>query len=305
MQIVGEQHWAMRQHVDNMCRILGFASDPAVKPVAEQYKQEAAAARIRAAEAADTAVDLRFCATPQALESLATFGGSCHVLDLRENAVGVLPGGALAVPGLMVLDAQDAGITDVGPGPSPPGLSVANLNFNRLAQLPLSLSDCRNLQHLFACGNKLTSVPDSYSALPLTNLFLSENAFDAVPPVVCRITTLTKLSLACCQIQALPQEIGQLVALQWLDVSFNSLKALPPAIGQLRQLAIFNAGFNPLNHFPPAICEVRALCVLCRVHACQLTASGRRHCRFLLCAAPFPLPSSACDPGVNICSVSL
>jgi Leucine-rich repeat (LRR) protein len=55
-------------------------------------------------------------------------------------------------------------------------LTVLNVSFNALRSLPACIGDATRLQQLYVANNHLESLPDSFGALPLVDLFLSENA---------------------------------------------------------------------------------------------------------------------------------
>jgi Leucine-rich repeat (LRR) protein len=53
---------------------------------------------------------------------------------------------------------------------------------------------------------------------------------------ICRVPSLTKLTLVNCQLEALPPAVGLLTALKTLDVSMNALTHLPTAVRRLTAL---------------------------------------------------------------------
>ena len=54
-------------------------------------------------------------------------------------------------------------------------LAVLNLSFNARQSLPSSLGTATRLQQLYVANNQLEALPESLGALPLVDLFLSEN----------------------------------------------------------------------------------------------------------------------------------
>ena len=70
----------------------------------------------------------------------------------------------------------------------PEHLSVLNLSFNRLSQLPKALGGAPVLQQMYLANNQLTDLPDTFSKLPMIDLFLSENLFTTIPKAVLGMT---------------------------------------------------------------------------------------------------------------------
>ncbi len=81
------------------------------------------------------------------------------------------------------------------------------------------------------------------------------NQFTTLPPVVCRLSNLQRLSLCGNSLTTLPSEIGQLTALKSLDLSENRLTDLPPAIGRLTSLEYLDLRKNPDLPLPAELLE--------------------------------------------------
>lgn len=73
-------------------------------------------------------------------------------------------------------------------GVVPEHLGVLNLSFNRLSQLPKALGSAPVLQQMYLANNQLTDLPDTFSKLPMVDLFLSENLFTTIPKAVLGMT---------------------------------------------------------------------------------------------------------------------
>jgi Leucine-rich repeat (LRR) protein len=58
-----------------------------------------------------------------------------------------------------------------------PRLAVLNVSFNNLRQLPKSLVHAPRLQQLYVSNNQLDEIPEALAAMPLVDLFISENCF--------------------------------------------------------------------------------------------------------------------------------
>ena len=59
------------------------------------------------------------------------------------------------------------------PGVVPDHLGVLNLSFNKIRALPPALGGAPVLQQMYLANNLLTDLPESFSALPMVDLFLS------------------------------------------------------------------------------------------------------------------------------------
>ena len=91
-----------------------------------------------------------------------------------------------------------------------PGLKKIDLSFNRLSELPSSVSTYPGFKHLDLKANKFARFPD----------------------VVCRMCSLAFLDLSLNAIQVLPQELGTLASLEDLVLDFEALRWPPPETAQ-------------------------------------------------------------------------
>jgi hypothetical protein len=119
------------------------------------------------------------------------------------------------------------------------------------------------------------------------------NSLTELPPEVCRLPELRRLSLIGNKLTKLPSEIGSLSNLRELYLDRNQLTALPREIGQLTRLRELHLDNNHLTTLPPEIGELSAL-ILLDVESNLLTSLPRELGRLTglraIYAAANPLP---------------
>lgn len=102
------------------------------------------------------------------------------------------------------------------------GIKVTN---TKIALLPESIGNLKNLKFLNVGANSFTSIPDSIGSL----------------------INLGFLNFGGNKITSLPESIGNLKNLTYLNVGANSLTSLPDSIGNLSNLRTFNVSENKLT----------------------------------------------------------
>jgi small GTP-binding protein len=109
-------------------------------------------------------------------------------------------------------------------------------------------------------GNGLESLPPEIGELKsLTKLYLSENGLENLPPEIGALKNLTTLYLWNNSLEGLPSEIRELKSLTVLDLSGNVLESLPPEIGELESLTVLDLSGNPLTDIPQWIIQLKNL----------------------------------------------
>lgn len=111
-----------------------------------------------------------------------------------------------------------------------------NIGGNEAKKIPECIGDLKNLKSLTANLMKLEDLPLSLSKLELDEINLSNNLFESIPDVLCKISSLKKLIIQKCRLKIdLPVELKKLNSLLELDLSLNylnkiSLENLPPSL---------------------------------------------------------------------------
>ena len=131
------------------------------------------------------------------------------------------------------------------------GARSLDLSGLKLTELPESLGQLTQLQHLYLADNQLTTVPESLGQLTQLQLLnLSSNALTTVPEWLGQLTQLQILNLSSNALTTVPESLGQLTQLQFLDLSSNALTTVPESLGQLTQLQLLFLFNNQLTTAP-------------------------------------------------------
>lgn len=120
-----------------------------------------------------------------------------------------------------------------------------------MAELPISLSECRCLETLQLKANRLKSIPKTISSLnSLTYLDLSDNLISELPDELFTLP-LRILLLSRNRLQQISTEIRHLSAtLQELGICSNRLRSLPAGISSLTELRVLNVRNNQIKDVP-------------------------------------------------------
>ncbi|MBA3957245.1 MAG: leucine-rich repeat domain-containing protein [Parachlamydiaceae bacterium] len=146
-----------------------------------------------------------------------------------------------------------------------PTLAALNLEKNKLSSLPEGLSQLP-LRVLNLSDNELTSLPTDFSKLKLTELNLMMNRLTDVTQL-CSITQLRSLALSANHSRnagylTLPLQIGELTNLENLTISFLKLTSLPSSLDRLIRLRFIDISQNALTHIPEVLGRLPALSML-------------------------------------------
>jgi Leucine-rich repeat (LRR) protein len=121
---------------------------------------------------------------------------------------------------------------------------------NQIQTLPLSLTQCVNLERLHLGSNKIEYLPPEIfnNLTRLKDLFVHKNKIAVIPPEIGNLQSIQKLSFASNNIKALPDEIGACTTLEELYLSNNAkFSYFPSTAGHLRYTVL---GFFSLNYIP-------------------------------------------------------
>ena len=108
-------------------------------------------------------------------------------------------------------------------------------------------------------ARKLLKVIEQTVRDRLTELDLSNEGIESLPPEVGELKNLTRLKLNGNRLSSLPPEIGDLQSLAELWVAENRLTYLPAEIGNLKTLSKLYLWKNQLSSLPPEIGDLKNL----------------------------------------------
>ncbi len=142
-------------------------------------------------------------------------------------------------------------------------LTELHLRYNKLTEIPDSITQLQNLTTLDLSGNNLTEIPDSITQLQnLTTLVLSGNNLTEIPDSITQLQNLTTLVLSGNQLTEIPDSITQLQNLTSLVLSGNNLTEIPDSITQLQNLTSLRLNDNQLTEIPDSITQLQNLTTL-------------------------------------------
>ena len=170
-------------------------------------------------------------------------------LDLRSNALEVVPQGLQELTGLRVVRLNYNKIRTI---PAElyqlERLQVLELSGNLIESLPEEIEDLVRLRELDVSGNKLTALPDYILGLEsLQNLVAENNAIETLPEDMHLLKSLTRFDVSTNKITRLPPSMGALPKLQSIDVSSNSLKTIPATLGRCKSIRQMDVRYNDLD----------------------------------------------------------
>ena len=176
---------------------------------------------------------------------------SLQVLDIHNNAIGVLPDELQDLIHLRILNAAGNQIQTAQPqrlGGMP--LVEVDLSRNRLSGtlLPHKGDGFRHLKMLDISSNALSLfAEDETLILPeLRSLNVSQNRLQTLPNLS-RWTSLTTLSAANNALVAFPDGMASLRSLRNVDLSSNNIKKLVDDLANMENLTMLNIANNPLR----------------------------------------------------------
>jgi len=142
------------------------------------------------------------------------------------------------------------------------GLQILRLGFNKLSEIPDTLSQLVSLVELELRDNPgLAQIPNLSGLCNLQRLSLRNLQLTEVPGLGC-LNSLTDLDLRDnFRLGCVPDDIGNLTAMRKLDLFGCSIKVIPPFIGNLVQLESLDLRKNALENegIPSEIAQLTGL----------------------------------------------
>lgn len=136
-------------------------------------------------------------------------------------------------------------------------------NEGALTELPASIGNLQELEHVELSYNRLNELPPSFSQLSqLKHADLSVNFIKTLPAEIGHLAALRVLDVRFNRIEHLPVSIGQCQKLTKLDLGSNRLKELPAEIGLIRQLEELRVPFCRIQRFPSELSQLSQLIIL-------------------------------------------
>ncbi|GAB1609835.1 leucine-rich repeat protein 1-like [Argonauta hians] len=135
----------------------------------------------------------------------------------------------------------------------PSSLDTLKLIGCQIKRFDSRIASLKYLRHLVLANNILQELPEVFSRLALSHLYLNGNHFTKFPPSLLEpplCDSLSVLDLSGNQLQKLPAHVDNLTTLQALNVSGNQLMQLPMNIGNLTTLQNLNISNNQLPLLP-------------------------------------------------------
>ena len=157
-------------------------------------------------------------------------------------------------------------------------LTHLDLTSNKIAIIPLQLSQMPHLSSLNLSYNDITQLPRqlfSSDSKLLTNLrFLdaSHNELLCLPESICELKELWHLQISHNKIQYLPKDIGRLVNLRTLNASHNQIRVLSYSFPSLKNLNALDFFMNPFDTIPSVGCKLLSPAIKSIASLEQLTA---------------------------------
>lgn len=143
-------------------------------------------------------------------------------------------------------------------------LTILDLSFNFIQQLPSEIGKLTALKILKLNDNQLQSIPAEIgNLLALEKLYLSFNQLRTLPLTVVQLGELKSLILYGNKLTTLPLALGNMTKLMELDVSKNELTFLPLSIARLNALNSLKANHNQLENLPSGLWQLKNLHELC------------------------------------------
>eukprot|EP00945_MAST-04E_sp_MAST-4E-sp1_P000088 g88.t1 len=114
----------------------------------------------------------------------------------------------------------------------------------KLAELPDSIGDMKELFDLYIPNNELTTLPESVAKLPnLANLIVFNNELTSVPDYAGAFDRLLQLDVSNNRLNILP---GNMLFLEWLHAWNNTMESFPDGLISLTKVDVRHNRINAL-----------------------------------------------------------
>ena len=129
-----------------------------------------------------------------------------------------------------------------------------------IMNLPESIGNLSNLQHLDLSNTQISSLPESIGNLSnLQYLDLDGTLISSLPESIGNLSSLQYLYLCYTNISSLTDNIGNLSSLKYLDLSHTNISSLPESIGSLLNLQDLDLRSTKISALPETIGDLSAL----------------------------------------------
>nr|XP_033771926.1 volume-regulated anion channel subunit LRRC8D isoform X2 [Geotrypetes seraphini] len=139
-------------------------------------------------------------------------------------------------------------------------LTCLKLWYNKIVNIPSSISQIKNLESLYFSHNKLESLPFAlFNLQKLRYLDVSHNTISIIPMEIGFLQNLQYFLITGNRVEMLPKQLFKCVKLRTLCLGQNHIASVPEMIGQLLQLTHLELKGNSLDHLPPQLLQCRFL----------------------------------------------
>lgn len=138
-------------------------------------------------------------------------------------------------------------------------LKKLSIPYQKLKNLPSSLSKLTELVELNLNGNNLSELPNLGNMKNLQKIELRNNKLEKLPVGIDNLQSLKDLYVTGNYLKSLPENIGNMSALQNLYLYDNYIETLPNSICNLTNLKLLDLGTNCLQELPHGIGRLNSL----------------------------------------------
>ncbi|XP_070778826.1 protein flightless-1 homolog isoform X2 [Enoplosus armatus] len=203
------------------------------------------------------------CYLPEELASLQKL----EHLSVSHNSLTTLHGELSSLPNLRAVVARANNLKNSGVPDDIfqlDDLSVLDLSYNQLTEIPRDLENSRNMLVLNLSHNSIDSIPNQLQlpamvALQTLHLRNTQRTQSNMPTSLEGLTHLADVDLSCNDLTRVPECLYSLGSLKRLNLSSNQISELSLCIDQWTQLETLNLSRNQLTSLPSAICKLSKL----------------------------------------------
>ncbi|XP_029364172.1 protein flightless-1 homolog isoform X3 [Echeneis naucrates] len=203
------------------------------------------------------------CYLPEELASLQKL----EHLSVSHNSLTTLHGELSSLPNLRAVVARANNLKNSGVPDDIfqlDDLSVLDLSYNQLTEIPRDLENSRNMLVLNLSHNSIELIPNQLQlpamvALQTLHLRNTQRTQSNMPTSLEGLTQLADVDLSCNDLTRVPECLYSLGNLKRLNLSSNQISELSLCIDQWTQLETLNLSRNQLTSLPSAICKLSKL----------------------------------------------